>query len=304
MNKLLLIIGIIILLGGGFYVLKQQQTAKPQHAKIQIYASFYPLYFFASQIGGEKASVNNVTPAGSEPHDFDPTAQDIAKIEKSDLLLLNGGVESWGDKIKENLKGTNVTIVVAGDGLLSKQLVENGQNVKDPHVWLNPVLAKKEVAKITAGFSKVDPLNASYYQDNEKKLDTQLDQLDGQFKKGLANCQNKDIVTSHEAFAYLADRYGLHQIAIAGLSPDAEPSAKQLADVSDFAKKNHVNYIFFESLVSPKLSQTIAQEIGAKTLVLDPLEGIPQDKIKQGENYFTVMNQNLHNLQTALQCTQ
>lgn len=304
MNKILLIIILLVLLGGGFYLVNQRHNTLGSNGKLQVYASFYPLYFFATQIAGDKADIHNITPAAAEPHDYDPTAQDIANIEKGNMLILNGGVEAWGDKIKNNLKETNGEVVTAGEGLLTKQLTEEGETMRDPHVWLDPALAKKEAAKITEGFIKVDPANTATYQQNEKQLDAKLDQIDAEYKKGLANCQSKDIITSHAAFAYLASRYGLQQIAIAGLSPDAEPSAQQLADVANFAKKNNVKYIFFETLVSPKLSDTIAQEVGAKTLVLDPLEGIPQDEIKQGQNYFTIMNQNLHNLQTALQCTQ
>jgi zinc transport system substrate-binding protein len=187
--------------------------------------------------------------------------------------------------------------------LLSKQLTEKGQTMKDPHVWLNPQLAKNEVRRITDGYISIDPTNTMFYQENEKALDDKLDQLDSEYKEGLANCQNKDIITSHAAFAYLAEQYGLNQVAISGLSPDEEPSAQQLADVANFARKNNVRYIFFESLVSPKLSETIASEIGAKTMVLDPIEGLSDDDIKQGKNYFTVMEDNLKNLQTALQCS-
>ncbi|OGH10844.1 MAG: hypothetical protein A2857_06295 [Candidatus Levybacteria bacterium RIFCSPHIGHO2_01_FULL_36_15] len=278
-------------------------TTTQKGDKLQISASFYPLYYFSSQIGGNKADVQNITPAGSEPHDYDPSFQDIARIERGDILILNGGVEAWADKIRDNLRGTKVKIVIAGEDLLTKQLIEEGQTVKDPHVWLDPVLAKREVQKITEAYAAVDPANKTYYQDNERQLNSKLDQLDADYKKGLRNCQSRDVVTSHEAFAYLADRYGLNEVPIAGLSPDEEPSAQQLADVANFAKKNNVKYIFFESLVSPKLSETIASEIGAKTMVLDPIEGISDDDIKQGKNYFTVMKDNLKNLQTALQCS-
>lgn len=260
--------------------------------KLHVWASFYPVYFFSSQIGGDKAEVRNITPAGAEPHDYDPSTQDIARIENGDMLVLNGSVESWGDKMMDNLKGTKVKIVIAGEGLFTK----------DPHIWLDPALAKKGVKKITEGYIAVDPVNTAYYKDNEKKLDSQLDELDAEYKKGLQNCQSKDIVTSHGAFAYLAQAYDLNQVAISGLSPDEEPSAKQLADVANFVKKNHIKYIFFESLVSPKLSETIANEVGAKTLVLDPIEGISDDGIAQGKNYFTAAQDNLKNLQTALQC--
>ena len=163
-------------------------------------------------------------------------------------------------------------------------------------------MAKKEVEKIAQAIDQADPNNKSFYDQNTKNLEDKLDQLDNEYKTGLTSCQSKDIVTSHAAFGYLGTRYGLNQVAIAGLSPDEEPSSKQLVDVADFARKNNVKYIFFESLVSPKLSETIAQEIGAKTLVLDPLEGLSDDNIKQGKDYFSVMRDNLANLQTALQC--
>ncbi len=271
--------------------------------KLQVATSFYPLYFFSNQIGIEKSQIINITPAGSEPHDYDPSTGDIAKISKSKMLVLNGGVEAWGDKTRENLKGKKVLIVVAGEGLLNRQLTEDGQTSIDPHVWLDPQLAKKEADKITQGFIKIDSANNSYYVSNEKMLDDKLDQLDNSYKQGLANCKQKDIITSHAAFGYLAARYGLNQVPIAGLSPDAEPSSQQLADVAKFAKEHNVKYIFFESLVSPKLSETIASEVGAKTLVLDPLEGLSDDDTTQGKDYFTVMQSNLKNLQTALECS-
>lgn len=282
-------------------ILKHNANNSVPDKNLQVSASFYPLYFFSSQIGGVRADVHNITPAGSEPHDYDPTTRDIADIEKGNMLVLNGGVEAWGNKIKNNLTGTNVKVVVAGEGLLSKQLRSEGM-AKDPHVWLDPELAKKEAGKITQGYIAIDPSNANFYKENQTVLDRKLDQLDSEYKAGLVNCQNRDIITSHAAFAYLAQRYGLRQIAISGLSPDEEPSGQKLAEVADFAKKNNVKYIFFESLVSPKLSETIANEIGAKTLVLDPIEGISDDNIRRGENYFTIMRANLKNLQEALVC--
>ncbi len=310
MNKklLLFVLGVVfvvlisfILKTGVFDQTKPQ--AQQSNPKVNVVASFYPLYFFTSQIGGDKVEVTNITPAGAEPHDYEPTTGDIAKIENSRMLVLNGGVEAWGDKIKDNLKGKNVELVVAGDGLLTQQLTENGETGADPHIWLDSQLAKKEAHAIEQGLEKVDPNNTSSYQANEKTLDDKLDQLDSDYKKGLANCTNKNIITSHAAFGYLANRYGLKQVPIAGLSPDAEPSAQQLVDVAKFAKANNVDYIFFESLVSPKLSETIATEIGAKTLVLDPLEGLIDSDIKAGKDYFSVMHQNLDNLRTALKCT-
>lgn len=303
-NKVIFIflaILIIVLIG---YAAKTNTTEKVKSGKLQVATSFYPLYYLTSQIAGDKADVKNITPSGAEPHDYDPSTADIAGIEKGNLLILNGGVEAWGDKIKENLKGTSVQVITAGQGLLTQQVSEEGQTQTDPHVWLDPIRAKQEAHVIAAGLEKIDPASSAYFQQNEKSLDDKLDALNTAYTVGLANCQQKNIITSHAAFGYLSTRYHLNQVPIAGLSPDAEPSAKQLADVASFAKANNVKYIFFESLVSPKLSDTIAMEIGAKTLVLDPIEGVADSDMKAGKNYYTIMLDNLKNLQTALSCTQ
>jgi len=295
----LLLIAVVI---GFAYKNSTKNNTSVANKKLQVFGSFYPIYFITSQIGGDKADVRNITPVGVEPHDYEPSTRDIARIENSNMLVLNGVVEAWGDKIKDNLKGTGVKVITAGAGLLTKDITEEGEKIKDPHIWLDPILVKQEVANIEDGFEKIDPKNTAYFQDNAKKLNANLDKLNTDFKQGLSNCQKKDFITSHAAFAYLADAYGLRQVSISGLSPDQEPSAKQLVDIVKFAKEHNVKYIFFESLVSPKLSETIANEIGAKTLVLDPIEGISDDDIKQGKNYFTVMENNLKNLQIALGC--
>lgn len=293
----------IVAVAGVVYLAYRQPAITDTGNKIQVAASFYPLYFFATQIGGDKVAVTNITPSGAEPHDYEPSTQDIARIESGNMLILNGSVEAWGDKLRTQLAGSKVAVVVAGQGLLTKQLTEEGTTMSDPHVWLNPALAKQEAHTIAQGLANIDPIDAAYFTANEAALDSKLDALDADYKAGLARCVRKDIITSHAAFAYLAERYGLNQVAIAGLSPDEEPSAAQLATVADFAKKNGVKYIFFEGLVSPKLSQTIANEVGAQTLVLDPLEGISDTDQTAGKDYFTVMEGNLKNLELALQCT-
>lgn len=303
--RFLFIIAIFVFLGAAFYAITSfSQPQVKKNASLSIAASIYPLAFFAEEIGGDKIEVTTITPSGIEPHEYDPTTQDIGTIQQSDILLLNGGVESWGDKIITNLQGTQVTTLVIGDGLLTENWEEDGEIQKDPHIWLDPNLAKKEVAKITQAIIAKDADNTPYYQQNAKQLESRLNDLDAKYRNGLANCQKKEIITSHAAFGYLAKAYGLKQVAIAGLSTEVEPSAQQLTEVAKFAQQNGIKYIFFESLVSPKLSETLAQEVGAKTLVLDPIEGIPQDERAQGENYFTVMENNLKNLQIALECTQ
>ena len=297
-----LVIGIVFV---GLLTLVLNHTQKPviQSNKLQIVASFYPLYFLSEQIAGDKADVVNITPAGAEPHDYEPTAQDIAQIENSKLLVLDGtGLEAWGNSIKQNLNPKNTTVLTVGDGIINQKVMEDGQNVIDPHIWLSPPLVKQITDKITQALMQIDPANSNYYQNNENSLKAKLDDLDAQYKQGLSNCAEKNIITSHAAFGYLATTYRLNQVPIAGLSPDAEPSPQQLADITKFAKANNVKYIFFESLVSPKLSDTIANEIGAKTLVLNPIEGLTNDEISQGKNYFTEMQNNLSNLKIALQC--
>jgi zinc transport system substrate-binding protein len=302
---LLFVAALAYFLGGGILrrTTASDASAVTRGLKLQVTASFYPLYYFAGVIGGSHADVQNITPAGAEPHDFEPTSQDIARIEKGDLLILNGGLEAWGDKIRSELAGTKERVVIAGEGMLTRQVVEEGRTAQDPHVWLSPQLAKKEVERILDGYRTADPGNRADYEAQTKNLQDRLDLLDAAYRTGLSHCRQTDIVTSHAAFGYLAQAYGLNQVAVAGLSPDAEPSAKDLADIANLAREKHIQYIFFESLVSPKLSQTIADEIGAKTLVLDPIEGLTDEQISQGKTYFTIMQDNLVNLETALECT-
>jgi len=271
--------------------------------RIVVSTSFYPLYFFASKITADKADVYNITPAGAEPHDYEPTAQDITKIESSKLLILGGGkLESWGDKIREILSGSDTKIIEVSNGLANKVMTEDGETVVDPHIWLSPVLAKKEIDSITLALKEVDPINAGFYEANAMDLKVKMDNLDQEFRSGLISCKKSDIITSHAAFSYLAEEYGLKQVAISGLSPDQEPSLKEMAEVAKLAKDNDIKYIFFESLVSSRLSDTIAKEIGAKTLVLNPLEGLTKDDIKDGKDYFSEMRKNLSNLRIALEC--
>jgi len=265
--------------------------------KMHVTASFYPLAFLASEIGGDKVQVLNVTPAGAEPHEYEPTSRDIAEMEQSKILIINGlGLEPWYENVKANINPKKTTLLVAGEEL-------GDTATKDPHVWLSPLRMKTMAERIEQSFVKADPKNEDYYIGKLQSIKTKLDALDADYKKGLANCQMTSIITSHAAFGYLVSDYGLRQVSIAGLSPDAEPSPKALVNITTFAKAYGVKYIFFESLVSPKLAQTIADEVGAKTLVLNPLEGLTQKEQADGKNYISIMRENLSNLQTALSCT-
>lgn len=280
-----------------------ENNVSKQNDKLQVVTSFYPLYFFTSEIVGGYADVYNITPAGAEPHDYDPTTRDMTRLEGSGLIIVNGAdFEPWVKDIQQIFKNTDTVIAITGASLIRKNKIAEDESVRDPHVWLNPLLAKKQVEIILENLIKVDPTHAEIYKTNAKTLVDKLENLNQEFVQNLDSCQKKDIITSHSAFSYLAEAYGFNQISVAGLSPDEEPSAEQLVSVADFARKHDLKYIFFETLVSPKFSETIAKEIGAKTLVLNPLEGLADEEIAEGKNYFTEMRNNLANLKIALEC--
>lgn len=304
-KKILIYISLILIIGGLaaaiFYrASKPAQMPLPANRSTVI-TSFYPLYFLASTIGGDRATVINLTPAGAEPHDYELTAQDIAQIETSRLLIINGGgLEAWGQKIKDNISA-RTKIIVASDGL-TDQTLAGDKNQPDPHIWLDPTLTQKIADKIALGLIAADPQNQDYYQANAAMLKSKLADLDSAYRAGLSNCESKDIITAHAAFAYLARAYGLRQVAITGLAPEAEASPRQMVEISEFARDKKINYIFFESLVNPKLAQTIAAEIGAQTLVLNPLEGLSDSDLAAGRDYLSEMQNNLNNLKIALKC--
>jgi zinc transport system substrate-binding protein len=265
--------------------------------------SFYPLYYFTSQIGGDKILVKNITPPGAEPHDYDISTKDLITIQQSKLLILQAqDFEPWGEKIKNSLGKNSVKVIFASEGLVSDEIIKSDQKTIDPHIWLDPKLAKKEVENIEEALSSVYPEFAPFFKLNREKLEKKLDDLDGEFKSQLSLCKENTFVTSHEAFGYLAHAYGLQQVAIAGFSPEEEPTAQNLVALTNFVRSHNIRYVFFENLVSPKLAETLAGELGIKTLDLNPLEGLTVEDLNQGKNYFTEMKKNLTNLKTALAC--
>lgn len=262
--------------------------------KIRVTASFYPIAEFAKHVGGDLVTVETITPAGVEPHEYEPTAQQLERISASDLFLYNGaGFDAWADRIGERL-GIGERSWIMSDAVT---LQEN-----DPHIWLNPVFAKEEVKWIYSALSYVDPENEAVYKQNTDAYLAKLTALDDQYTNALKDCVNKTIVTSHDAFAYLARQYGFETISISGLSPEEEPSAGRLAEIAKLAKEKKITSIFFETLVSPKLAQTLASEIGAQTLVFDPIEGISDEDQSAGKNYVSIMQENLTNLKTGMMC--
>lgn len=278
---------------------QQRSSSTVPSAKLNVVASFYPLAEFAKQVGGDKVVVKNITPAGAEPHDFDPSPQDIVALQNSQVLIYNGaGLEPWVDRVLPDIAQRGVVVVKASND----SMLLPGNPGYDPHFWLDPALASQEVAIIAEGLIKADPGTTATYQANAAAYQAQLRQLDQEFSRGLSQCQRQDIVTSHAAFAYLARHYHLHMIPIAGVSPDEEPAPQRLAQIAQVASEHDVKYIFFETLVSPRLSQTIAKEVGAQTLAFNPLEGLTDQEQQQGKNYVSVQRENLVNLRLALGC--
>ncbi|MDD4796442.1 MAG: metal ABC transporter substrate-binding protein [Eubacteriales bacterium] len=284
-------------------------TAAPGD-KLLVCTSFYPMYDFARKIGGDKIALTNLVPAGIEPHDWEPVVADIVDLERADVFLYNGvGMEHWVDDVLASLQNESLLAVetAADVPLLDNQQddedapahADHGQH--DPHVWLNPLNVKIQMAAISRAFAQADPDNAAYYEANYQHYAAELDKLDDEFRTALSPLPRKDIVVAHQAFGYLCAAYGLNQVPIEGLSPDSEPTPARMAAIIDFARHNDVGTIFFEEMVNPKVAQTIADAIGAHTAVLSPVEGLSDEQQAAGDDYFSVMRQNLTALTQALQ---
>lgn len=273
--------------------------------KLKVYASFYAMYDFAKKAGGGRVEVTNLVPAGTEPHDWEPSATDIRTLEQADVLVYNGaGMESWVDKVVGSLENKTLVAAEASKGInLMAGHAEEGEEAAqyDPHVWLDPKNAKTELANIRDAFLRADPDGKDEYEANYQTYAAEFDELDKKYRDAISALPKKDIVVSHQAFGYLCRAYGLNQVPIEGLSADAEPDPKRMGEIIDFVKKNDVKYIFFEELVSPKVAETVASETGAKTVEFNPLEGLSDEQQAAGGDYISVMEQNLQVLKEALQ---
>jgi zinc transport system substrate-binding protein len=271
---------------------------------VRVVGAFYPVAYAAERVGGGRVQVTNLTPAGAEPHDLELTPKQIDAVLDADVVFdLGHRFQPAVEKAAEERDGPTVTLldrlpIHAG----SKTVAEGDPSALDPHVWLDPVLMQAIVQQVRTALTKADPEGRTVYARNADTFEHQLQALDQRYRTGLAKCAIHDIVTSHEAFGYLAKRYGLRQQGVAGLSPDAEPDAKRIAQLTDLVKRDHIKVVFTETLVSPRIADTLAREAGVRTDVLDPLEGLTDSAIAQGANYVTVMNANLAKLRKALDC--
>jgi zinc transport system substrate-binding protein len=300
-------------------------TAAEQREPLTVLVGFYPYQFVAERVGGDDVAVRNLTAPGAEPHDLELSPQQVAQLSSADLVVYSAGFQPAVDEAVEQQAADRALDVLDtvdvlsfegeadgdehgdehgdeehSDGETGDEHGEEGHDDhagEDPHVWLDPVRLATVADALAERLGEVDPDRAEAFQQRADALRTELTDLDGELEAGLASCARTEMVTSHDAFGYLADRYGLEQVAISGLSPEDEPSPRRLAEVARFAQEREVTTIFFEELVSPRVAESLAREVGAQTAVLSPLEGPPE----QGD-YLDAMRANLESLRTALDC--
>jgi zinc transport system substrate-binding protein len=255
--------------------------------RMQVVAGFYPLAFAAEEVAGNRVEVTNLTPAGAEPHAVELSPRDVERIRSADLVLYAGG--GFQPALEEAADGAEGAAVEVLDGLDLRE--EDGE--ADPHVWLDPVRFAQVVERIGAEL-KVEA--------SARQLASQLHALDGEYREGLADCDRHELVTAHDAFGYLADRYGLEVIPIAGLAPEVEPTPRDLEEIAELVEDRGVTTVFVEPLLSPEIGETVAREAGVETAMLNPLEGLTEEELARGENYLSVMRANLEALRAGLGC--
>ena len=318
MQKGLLLLGTVVLsvlltaCGG------QEKKEASSNEKIQVMTTFYPMYEFTKQVVGDKGDVELLIPAGTEPHDFEPSAKDLAKISDSDVFVYNSPeLETWTDNLTDTIDTKQTEIIQASKDIKlmegtehdheeahdhdTQEHEEHGHSHElDPHVWLDPALAIKEVETIRDQLSKKYPDDKAAFEKNAASYIDELKKLDEEFQTAFKDAKNKTFVTQHAAFGYLANQYGLTQEAIAGISPDQEPSPSRLSELKHYVDDNQVKVIYFEENASSKVAETLSKETGVKLEVLNPLESLTYKQIKDGEDYLSVMRENLTALKESI----
>ncbi|HYV52250.1 MAG TPA: zinc ABC transporter substrate-binding protein [Candidatus Eisenbacteria bacterium] len=277
---------------------------QPGQAKINVVTSFFPIYEFVKAVGENRINLSVLIPIGAEPHDFDPTIQEVQKANSANLLVYNGA--SMEEPWIHNLAPQNTVDTSKGMNLLANPNDPEIKGPNDPHIWLDPVLAIKQVQNIRDGLDKIDPKNAAYYNQNAQNFIGQLNKLDIAFRGNLtsSNCAKRDFIPFHLAFAYFAKRYGLNAHPIhEGLTTNGEVLPQKLVEVVNLAKNLGIKVIYSEDLIDPRSAQAIAEQIpGAKVVVLSPIEGVNATEQKVGITYLDKMYQDLSALKEGLQC--
>jgi zinc transport system substrate-binding protein len=270
---------------------------------IKVIVSFFPLYDFARNVGGDRVEVTSMIPAGAEPHDWEPTIRQVADASLADIFVYNGAsFESWAQNIEAKF------VVNTSEGLELLEATDEEEEEEhsdiDPHIWLDPIYAKHQVGLIRDGLVKIDPDNAQYYNDNADRFMAELDRLNASIRSELSGCEKKDFIAFHSAFSYFANRYGLNQHSVYRGLPEGEVPPQRLQEIVDLAKELKIDTIYSEELVDPRLAEAIAEEIpGGRVLVLSPIEGLEEQEQAAGLGYIDKMEQNLDNLKAGLDCS-
>jgi len=277
------------------------------YAKVKIVATIFPLYEMAKEVGGERATVHLLLPPGAEPHSFEPRPSDLRKIAAAQLILMVGaGLDNWLEDLLEAVKNRplKTKLLRLSDGApLIKQEHGHDHDAVDPHVWLDFKWDMKFVARLVKELSSLDIENAQYYKQNGDKYIKKLEELDLAFQKGLENCKTRTfVVGGHGAFGYLARAYGLKQLSLYGLSPDARPTPKKMVELAKTMKKLGINTIFFEGTVSSKLAEVLSKETGANISVLYTGASLTRQQIENSVTFISLMYQNLEKLKQGLGC--
>lgn len=269
------------------------------NSKLNVVSSFFPIDQFVGKVGGEAIERMLLIPKGVEPHDYEPTIKDIQRVDSADVLVYNGlGFENWIGKMSNPQK------IDASKGLNASYLDERNMTF-DPHVWLDPLLAKKQVENIRDGLIMIDPNHKDIYVNNSNNFLNELDNLDEKIRTDLESCKKKDFITFHNSFSYFAKQYGLNQHSISNTDPESEVTPARLTEIINIAKTLGLQVIYSEELVDPRQATVIAQEVpDGKVLVLSPIEGLSENEQKAGLGYIDKMNDNINNLMVGLQCNQ
>lgn len=270
--------------------------------RVDVVAAFYPLQFVAERVGGEHVTVGSLTPPGGEPHDLELSPSAVSRLGDADLVVYLSDFQAATDEAVAASSPAHVVdtaraaaLEPAPDGTQAG----SGSGAPDPHFWLDPARLAQVGHQVADALAEVAPAHAADFAAGAADLEADLDVLDSDLAGGLASCRGATLVASHEAFGYLAQRYGLHQVGLSGVDPEVEPSPARLRDVAAVVRDEGVRTLYFEVLVSPKVTQTLADELGVATAVLDPLEGMAED---DDRDYLDVMRDNLDALATGLTC--
>jgi len=307
--------------------------------RVRVVASIYPLEFFTEQVGGDRVQVDGIVPAGGDAHNFEPTPGDLRNIAAADQIVYNGlGFESWVDALLDAGDAPDAAVQASSesialhfdineithdpdhdpghdDGELEALHFDTNEITPDPdhdpghddgeldpHMWLDPLLAVTQVRAITDGLTKIDPEGGSTFSANSDVLIAQLTALDARYTVAFESCAGDTFVTSHDSFNYLAARYDINAVGIAGINPESQPSPRALATLSDAIKDTGIRYVLVSPIESERLSDTLARETGANTLPLHTIQNLTRDQIDAGETYFSLMEFNLESLVTAMDC--